>query len=76
METTSENRWLTVVLVGQLIDGTGAEPRRNVGLIVEDGVITRIDDASWIPRGFPGLDLGTDTVLPGLIKKGLFYDAK
>jgi imidazolonepropionase-like amidohydrolase len=76
METTSENRGPTVVLVGQLIDGTGAEPRRNVGLIVEDGVITRIDDASWIPRGFPGLDLGTDTVLPGLIKKGLFYDAK
>jgi imidazolonepropionase-like amidohydrolase len=67
METTSENRGPTVVLVGQLIDGTGAEPRRNVGLIVEDGVITRIDEVSRIPRGFPVLDLGTDTVLPGLI---------
>ena len=50
METTSEIRGPTVVLVGQLIDGTGAEPRRNVGLIVEDGVITCIDEVSRIPR--------------------------
>jgi imidazolonepropionase-like amidohydrolase len=57
----------TVILAGQLIDGTGAEPRRNVGLIVEDGIITHIDEANRMPPGFTVLDLGKDTVLPGLI---------
>jgi imidazolonepropionase-like amidohydrolase len=56
----------TIVRAGSLIDGTGAEPRRGVVLTVEDGIITRVDDAGALPRG-PVLDLGEYTVLPGLI---------
>jgi imidazolonepropionase-like amidohydrolase len=56
----------TMVRVGKLIDGTGAEPRRNVALTVEEGVITRVGGADTLPRG-PVLDLAEYTVLPGLI---------
>jgi imidazolonepropionase-like amidohydrolase len=56
----------TIVRVGWLIDGTGAEPRRNVALTIEDGVITRVGEAGRLPRG-PVLDLAEYTVLPGLI---------
>jgi imidazolonepropionase-like amidohydrolase len=56
-----------VIRAGWLIDGTGAEPRRNVALTVEGGVVTRV--AAWgeAARGMPVLDLGEYTVLPGLI---------
>jgi len=56
----------TVIRAGWLIDGTGAEPRRDVVLTVDDGVITRVDEAGAMPHG-TALDLGEYTVLPGLI---------
>ncbi len=56
----------TVIRVGWLIDGTGAEPRRNVVLTVDNGVITQVDEAGTTPHG-PVLDLTEYTVLPGLI---------
>lgn len=55
-----------VVRVGWLIDGTGAEPRHNVTLTVENGVITRVAEQGATPRGRV-IDLGDYTVLPGLI---------
>lgn len=57
----------TVILVGTLIDGTGAEPRRDVALTVDDGVITRVADGNQAARGSTVLDLREHTVLPGLI---------
>lgn len=62
METGS-----VVIRAGTLIDGTGAEPLRNQLLSIEDGVISRIDQADRIPNGADVLDLSEFTVLPGLI---------
>ncbi|MFN8512453.1 MAG: amidohydrolase family protein [Thermomicrobiales bacterium] len=55
------------IRAGWLIDGSGAEPQRNVALTVENGLITRIGPADQLPAGTPALDLGEHTVLPGLI---------
>ncbi len=55
------------VLVGQWIDGTGAEPKRGAALTVAGGHITRIAGADDVPRGADVLDLREYTVLPGLI---------
>lgn len=60
------NEGITAVRAGWLIDGTGAEPRRDVVLTVADGVITAVQGASARPAG-PILDLSEYTVLPGLI---------
>ena len=57
----------TVILVGTLIDGTGAEPRRDVTVTVNDGIISRVAGESHAPRGSTVLDLRDCTVLPGLI---------
>jgi len=48
-----------------LIDGTGADPRPNAVILVEDGVITGI--ASDVPKGVTVIDASELTVLPGLI---------
>ena len=56
----------TIIRAGWLINGTGAEPRRNGILTVIDGVITQVDETGATPR-VPVLDLGEYTVLPGLI---------
>lgn len=58
---------VTVVRAGSLIDGTGAEPQRNITLTVERGIITRVDPAREAPRAATILDLGAYTVMPGLI---------
>jgi len=55
------------IRAGWLIDGSGAEPQRNVALTVEGGVITRVSTADQVPAGTDLLDLGEYTVLPGLI---------
>jgi imidazolonepropionase-like amidohydrolase len=57
----------TVILVGSLIDGTGADPRRDVALSVDNGIITRVAEGNHAPRGSTVLDLREHTVLPGLI---------
>src|SRR4051794_29323425 len=56
----------TIVRVGSLIDGTGSEPRRDVVLTIDNGVITHLSETGAMPHG-PVLDLGEYTVLPGLI---------
>lgn len=64
--TAPHTNGTSIIRAGWLIDGTGAEPRRNVVLTVVDGVITRVDEAGTMPHG-PVLDLAEYTVLPGLI---------
>jgi imidazolonepropionase-like amidohydrolase len=56
----------TIIRAGWLIDGTGAAPRRNVLVTIENGVITNVGPAGTLSQGIV-LDLGEYTVLPGLI---------
>jgi len=58
-----------VVHAGNLIDGTGANPRRDVHLMIERGKIVDIVDsrASGTPDGAETFDAAGLTVLPGMI---------
>lgn len=67
MTATYDEIKTTMIRVGSLIDGTGAEPRRNVTLTVENGIITRLSNSNDVPRGALVHDLSEHTVLPGLI---------
>jgi len=66
MSAITEMVSATAIWAGTLIDGTGAEPQRNVLLTIDDGKLTGVE-----PNGDPGhravLDLREYTVLPGLI---------
>jgi imidazolonepropionase-like amidohydrolase len=50
----------------RLIDGTGALPRSNVSILIEDGRISAIGE-NTAPSETPQLDAQGHTVLPGLI---------
>src|SRR4051794_19529745 len=50
-----------------MIDGTGAEPQRDVVIRVVDGNIAEVAPAKSVPRDATVLDLSDYTVLPGLI---------
>jgi imidazolonepropionase-like amidohydrolase len=57
--------WLTDA---RLFDGTGAGVREGAGVLVEDGVIARVGDASDAePEGAQRVDLAGRTLMPGLI---------
>ena len=59
-----ERLWLTGA---RLFDGTGAPLRENAAVLVEDGVIRRVTDASEpCPDGARPLDLGQRVLMPGL----------
>ena len=53
----------------RVIDGTGAAPRADQTLIIRDGRIASIGDASTaqIPAGAQTLDLAGKSVIPGLV---------
>jgi len=53
------------IRTGALIDGTGADPRPNAVVLVDDGVITGI--VVDVPKGATVIDASDLTVLPGLI---------
>src|ERR1700684_4423490 len=56
--------WLTGA---RLFDGTGAPLRENAAVLVEDGVIRRVADATEpCPDGARSLDLGQRVLMPGL----------
>jgi imidazolonepropionase-like amidohydrolase len=60
----------TLVHAGRLIDGTGAPPRTEQGILIEDGRIVAVGAwADLAPRaaGAATIDLSRMTVLPGLI---------
>jgi imidazolonepropionase-like amidohydrolase len=58
-----------VLRVGLLIDGTGTAPRRDVTVVVRGDAIVGVFDtgSSAIPADAVLIDLGSATVLPGLI---------
>jgi imidazolonepropionase-like amidohydrolase len=57
--------WLTGA---RLFDGTGAAIREGAAVLVEDGIIRHVGDASQpCPDGARQLDVGQRTLMPGLI---------
>jgi imidazolonepropionase-like amidohydrolase len=59
---------MLIVKVGQLIDGTGAEPMRDAALAIEGERIVGIAPAQAMARDDAEvIDLGDATVLPGLV---------
>ncbi|MGO4699914.1 amidohydrolase family protein [Dyella sp. 2RAB6] len=60
-----------------LIDGTGAAPRRNASVYVEDGRIARIDSSGAAPKAEPGLDVLDGSgkfLIPGLWDMHAHYE--
>jgi imidazolonepropionase-like amidohydrolase len=58
-------QWLTNA---RLFDGTGAAVRERAGVLVADGLISRVGDAAdAAPEGAEVLDLGGRMLIPGLI---------
>jgi imidazolonepropionase-like amidohydrolase len=60
----------TLIHAGRLIDGTGAPPRADQGILIEDGRITTVGtwtDMTGRAVGATIIDLSGMTVLPGLI---------
>jgi imidazolonepropionase-like amidohydrolase len=57
------------IVAGSLIDGSGADVRKNVFLAVKDGIITAIDSAARLPRqdGAAIDDFSHCTILPPLV---------
>ena len=56
---------VVAVKAGLLIDGTGAAPKKNPVVVVDDGRIVSV--ATEVPAGATVLDLGSRTLLPGFI---------
>ena len=57
------------IVAGSLIDGSGADVRKNVFLAVKDGIIAAIDSAAHLPRedGVVIDDFSHCTILPALV---------
>lgn len=55
------------VKAARLIDGSGGAPLADAVVLVEDGRIVRVGSKLAVPAGYRILDLGTATLLPGLI---------
>ena len=60
---------VTYLKAAKLVDCTGAEAISNAAVIVEDGRIRQVGPASQlpVPEGAQVLDLGSGTLMPGLI---------
>ncbi len=55
------------IRAGTLLDGTGANPVRNVLILIDGGRITAVGPDVQIPRHAEVIDLSDYTVLPGFI---------
>ena len=60
---------IVVIRAQALIDGTSAQPRRNAEIVIRGNRVTEVYTAGTrpSPAGAQLLDLGTATILPGLI---------
>jgi imidazolonepropionase-like amidohydrolase len=68
----------TIALTGaQVIDGTGAAPKANQTLVIENGRILALGDAdsTRVPGGATTIDMAGKTLLPGfvMVHEHLFY---
>jgi imidazolonepropionase-like amidohydrolase len=58
---------VTVIKAARLIDGQGGGPLANAVVVIEDDRIARVGAGLPVPAGAEVIDLGTATLLPGLI---------
>jgi imidazolonepropionase-like amidohydrolase len=63
----SEEKKITAITNGLLIDGTGADPVKNATVLIEGSIIKKVGKRQDIPRGATVLDVSGKTVMPGLI---------
>ncbi|KAB7647902.1 amidohydrolase family protein [Polymorphobacter fuscus] len=56
-----------VIHAGTMIDGTAAQPRRQVSIIIKDERIVGVQNGFVSPAGAEVIDLSAKTVLPGFI---------
>ncbi|MCZ6769750.1 MAG: amidohydrolase family protein [Acidobacteria bacterium] len=62
-----DNRSVTALKVGLLIDGTGNPPRRDVVVLIEGDSIIEVVQEEEIPAGAVVVDASQQVVIPGLI---------
>lgn len=65
----------TLLKAAQLIDGTGATPKKNASVLIVDSVITEIGQQGEIqvPPGAEVIDLGEQTILPGMVDAHMHF---
>ncbi len=66
----------TVIHVGTLIDGTAADARRQVSILVHDDRISAVQAGFVSPAGAEVIDLSQSTVMPGFIDCHVHLSAK
>jgi imidazolonepropionase-like amidohydrolase len=65
-----------VIHAGQLIDGSGAAPRRTMSILIRDERIVGVTPGFATPPGASVIDLSNATVLPGFIDAHVHISAK
>ncbi len=58
---------MTVLKAARLLDGQGGTPLANAVVVIEDDRIARVGAGLPVPAGAEVIDLGSATLLPGLI---------
>jgi imidazolonepropionase-like amidohydrolase len=67
----SEEKKITAITSGRLIDGTGADPVENATVIIEGSTIKEVGKGLDIPKSATVLDVSGKTVMPGMINAHL-----
>jgi imidazolonepropionase-like amidohydrolase len=67
----SEEKKITAITSGRLIDGTGADPVENATVIIEGSTIKEVGKGLNVPKSATVLDAGGKTVMPGIINAHL-----
>ncbi len=62
------------IKTGLLIDGTGKEPIRNAGIVIEDGKISDIRSMEMVPDDCMVYNYSNQTVMPGMINCHIHLD--
>jgi imidazolonepropionase-like amidohydrolase len=57
----------TALVGGTLLDGTGARPRSQVTIVLDDGRIAEVTDTQDLGSGVQLVDVSGRTVMPGII---------
>jgi imidazolonepropionase-like amidohydrolase len=58
---------VTILKAARLLDGRGGEPIVPAAIKIEDGKIVEVSSSLEVPSGAQVIDLGSSTLLPGLI---------
>ena len=68
-----EDRSITAITGGRLIDGTGSDPVENATVLIEGSKITAVGKRLAIPKGAKVMDVSGKTVMPGLINSHMHF---